>query len=119
VRDRELLAHGVQVEEYEPVPPRAKPKRRRPRGNPAEAAFFEELTADGWEVFKRGWPDFICVRNGKVLLVEVKPTPVEGLRHDQVFILQLLADAGLNVAVWNPKTGYRRVMPAQKDAPTT
>lgn len=90
--------------------------RRRPI-NEAEGAFFDELTADGWEVFKRGWPDFLCVRNGQVLAVEVKPSPLSRPKADQEFVLQLLADHGLNVAVWNPKTGFRRVMPAQQETP--
>lgn len=93
------------------------PPRRAPMGNVPERMLFDEFTADGWEVFKRGWPDFIAVRNGQVVIVEVKPQPNSRLRHDQQFVTQLLADHGLNVAVWNPKTGYRRVMPSQKDTP--
>lgn len=97
---------------------RLAPERRRP-ANVAEGALFDELTADGWEVFKRGWPDFIAVRNGRVLIVEVKPGKNNRPKHDQEFVMQLLADHGLNVALWNPTTGYRRIMPSQKDTPTT
>lgn len=97
---------------------RPKPERRRP-ANEAEGQLFDELTADGWEVFKRGYPDFICVRNGKVMFVEVKPTARCGPKVDQEFVMQVMADAGLNVAMWDPFRKFRRVMPSQEDPPTT
>lgn len=97
--------------------PRPKPERRRP-ANDAEGQLFDELTADGWEVMKRGWPDFVAVRNGKVLIIEVKPGKHDRPKVDQEFVMQLLADHGLNVALWNPKSGFRRYMPTQVAPPT-
>lgn len=40
--------------------------------NPAEIAVIEALRQDGYEVLKRGWPDLLCIRDGKVRFIEVK-----------------------------------------------
>lgn len=83
-------------------------ERRRPK-NLAEGQLFDELTEQGWEVFKRGWPDYICRRGDEVMVVEVKPGPGTSLKRDQEWVMQLLASHGLKVYVWNPKTGARRI----------
>lgn len=85
--------------------------------NEPETALIDSLESDGWTVTKRGWPDFIAIRNGKVVIVEVKPNARHKARREQQFVMQLLADAGLNVALWSPDAGYRRVMPATQDPP--
>lgn len=41
--------------------------------NPVEREVADKLIADGWEVMKRGWPDFLAYKDGKVRFVEVKP----------------------------------------------
>lgn len=46
-------------------------KGKRP-SNEAEGLFWDEATKAGWVLTKQGWPDFICRRDGEVVLVEVK-----------------------------------------------
>jgi hypothetical protein len=41
--------------------------------NPTERRVADRLIRDGWEVMKRGWPDFLAYRDGEVRFVEVKP----------------------------------------------
>ena len=37
-----------------------------------EQAFADKMKASGWEVFRNGFPDFLCRKDGKAILVEVK-----------------------------------------------
>jgi hypothetical protein len=45
---------------------------REPLCNNAEEAFRRQAVDSGWTVSKRGWPDFICERDGKIVIVEIK-----------------------------------------------
>lgn len=93
-------------------------KRDKPRErsqtptNKAEAEFFQVATEHGWEVSKRGWPDFFCVRDGKVMVVEVKPTADHQLKESQRGVMEALAGAGIECYVWRPELGFERVEPA-------
>ena len=48
--------------------------------NVAEYAFRKQASAEGWEVTKRGWPDFFCRKGDRVMCVEVKPEKKDGTR---------------------------------------
>jgi Holliday junction resolvase-like predicted endonuclease len=63
---------------------------RRGFKNRAEDQVFKSLLKRGWKVTKRGWPDFIAERDGKVMVVEVKRVG-QGLRGSQSFIMRRLA----------------------------
>jgi hypothetical protein len=41
-------------------------------GNRAELLFVEWAEKQGWQVTKRGWPDFICRRGAELMCVEVE-----------------------------------------------
>lgn len=59
------------------------------------------LELAGWKVFRLsmpGWPDLLCVRAGKVRLVEVK-TPKGKLKPAQAAFFPILAACGLPVVV--------------------
>jgi hypothetical protein len=53
---------------------------------------------DGYEVIRGGWPDFLLVKDGKALFVEVKSkgSPV---RPTQLKYLRVLEQLGLNVRI--------------------
>lgn len=63
---------------------------------------IEELTSQGWEVHKKGWPDFLVVRDGVIRLIEVKPKRYRKLSKAQSGVAYILRSAGLNVEIWAP-----------------
>lgn len=81
---------------------------RRP--NPAEQSFRQLAEAEGWDVTKRGWPDFLCRRNGELMAVEVKDGN-DGLSPQQYETISDLRRAGIPTFVWAPDTGYTEVGP--------
>jgi hypothetical protein len=89
----------------------AKPRRERSQtpNNAAESLFFEKATAAGWEVSKRGWPDFFCIRGDTVMVVEVKPDAAKGLKDQQRAVLEALARHGIECYVWRPEDGFERI----------
>ena len=40
--------------------------------NTAEKRFAQAAREHGWAVSKRGWPDFLCFKDGELIAVEVK-----------------------------------------------
>lgn len=72
--------------------------------NPHESAFQHWAESEGWSVTKRGWPDFICRRNGELMAVEVKGGK-DGLRSEQIAAMRDLQDAGIPTYMWMPETG--------------
>lgn len=79
---------------------------RRPR-NTAEAALYDKMTAEGWTLIKRGWPDFFCVSDaGEVCAVEVKPYAGIKLKREQIRVAQALRAVGVKVYKWTPDAGF-------------
>ena len=72
-----------------------------------EALFAEWATANGWDVTKRGWPDFICRRDGALMAVEVKGGADE-LSPEQIDTLDNLSAAGLPTFVYHHGLGLKR-----------
>lgn len=75
-----------------------------------ERQFAEKMLAEGWDVTKRGWPDFICRRNGELMAVEVKG-PHDGLSRQQYETIADLRRAGIPTYVWGPSEGFTEVGP--------
>jgi hypothetical protein len=75
-----------------------------------EQAFREMAEAKGWDVTKRGWPDFLCRRNGELMAVEVKG-PRDGLSPQQYETISDLRRVGIPTFVWGPDTGFTEVGP--------
>lgn len=70
----------------------------------AEELFKEDMFLEGWEVTKKGWPDYICWKDGKIILVEVKRSKTDYLSKEQVFVLQFLASYGIPCYRWDATT---------------
>jgi hypothetical protein len=89
-------------------------------GNRAELLFTEWARSQGWEVTKRGWPDFICRRSHELMCVEVK----DGSDHLSTWQQQTatdLATRGIPVHEWRPPNAWdpedgqlRLVSPVQR-----
>lgn len=75
-----------------------------------EREFAAKMLAEGWDVTKRGWPDFLCRRNGELMAVEVKG-PRDGLSRQQWETITDLRAAGIPTYVWGPSEGFTEVGP--------
>lgn len=83
--------------------------RRGPRKNVAERAFVQVALSKGWDVTKRGWPDFICFRGKELILVEVKPQKTQPLLRSQYRLMKALVDRGISCYRWSPDTGFQHI----------
>lgn len=72
-----------------------------------EGLFAEWAESQGWDVTKRGWPDFICRRDGALMAVEVKGGADE-LSPEQIDALDDLSAAGLPTYVYHHGLGLKR-----------
>lgn len=86
---------------------------RKPK-NEAEGLFYEQMQANGWSLTKRGWPDFLCVRDGKLCAVEVKPRSDVPLKKNQLAIMGLLSAHGIACYKWTPDGGFEEVKGVQR-----
>lgn len=87
--------------------------------NDAEGQLFDYLTSKGWSLTKAGWPDFFCVKNGEICLVEVKPRKTHSLKRNQLVIMGALSQAGIRCFLWSPDGGFEEVkgMRGQRKGP--
>jgi len=84
-------------------------KQKRPM-NRAEAEFYDLMTSKGWEITKRGWPDFSCFKNNKLILIEVKPKRGYKLKSWQRRVMLELVKHGLQCYRWSPDGGFEPVL---------
>jgi hypothetical protein len=83
--------------------------------NKAEAEFIRKATAFGWDVNRRGWPDYWCVKGDQLILVEIKTNHRDSLKKPQDAIMRRLRGYGVWVYHWNPTTGFKRLKEGSKD----
>lgn len=72
--------------------------------NPSELKVIRDLEKEGYEVLKRGWPDFIAFKGSTVRFIEVKRlTTSRGklsrseLKPDQIKVADILKQFGITV----------------------
>jgi hypothetical protein len=86
------------------------------RMNEAEGRFERTAHEKGWQVTKRGWPDFLCRHpDGTVVAVEIKPRMKDGtrlkiLKREQADAMDWLTSIGVRCFVSDGDTleEYRR-----------
>lgn len=79
--------------------------------SPTERLFLSKANAAGWNVLKRGWPDYLLWKeNGDVCCVEVKRDTQEKLKREQQFVCELLSRFGIKVFMWKPKIGFKQII---------
>ncbi len=83
--------------------------------NPAERQLFQELISQGWQVTKRGWPDFACYKGDNLALIEVKPRRSRRLKRKQYQLMAALAKRGVKCFRWSPDGGFEPITPAVRD----
>lgn len=71
-----------------------------------EENFMVDALAEGFEVIRNGWPDFILVKGSEVVFIEVKAEKRAGghgeqhlLHVDQLRLLRVLEALGLKVRI--------------------
>ena len=74
--------------------------------NKTERLFKDLAEANGWEVTKKGYPDFICYRDSDIVLVEVKKPPNLKLSQEQAKFMDGIRKYGIKGKVWNPSDGF-------------
>jgi hypothetical protein len=84
------------------------PWRTRPLKNEAEEKFRAKMTAAGWSLTKRGWPDFLCTRDGRFIVVEVKRGTWRPRGLAQSTVLDFLTVHGIECYSWSPRGGLMR-----------
>ena len=67
-----------------------------------EQIFIDKMVAKGWEVYHNGFPDFLCQKGNITYLVEVKATASEQLKPDQITMMGLLQNLGVECYRWSP-----------------
>lgn len=66
--------------------------------NPAEQRVLSRLLRAGFAVFRKGWPDFIAIKNGNVVAVEVRQGK-DRLSGAQMGVLNILKTLGAQTFV--------------------
>ncbi len=79
----------------------------KPVRSGAEASFVHRATQAGYEVIKRGWPDFLITKGDKVFAVEVKRCG-EPLTPAQKEVMAILRKLGVKCKVYRtgPSRGF-------------
>lgn len=92
---------------------RALKPQRRPV-NRAEGKFFDMATSKGWELSKKGWPDFFCKKGDEIMLVEIKSKHTQHLSRHQEKIIRGLARYGVPCWFWTPVGGFEKIVGESK-----
>jgi len=85
-------------------------KRLQEKMTDIERQFQEKVEGSGWLAIHRGWPDFACIRNNKIMFVEVKGSRTQNLRRNQHFLLTRLAKLGFDCYKWSPIGGFEKIL---------
>jgi hypothetical protein len=84
-------------------------RKMMPYKNGAENLFHETMVKEGWEVTRRGSPDFFCWRNERFICVEIKPKRGRRLKHAQRRVLASLVKRGIECYAWSPEDGFQKI----------
>ena len=84
--------------------------KSKPPINRAEAELFTLMDTNGWELTKKGWPDFACFKDGELILIEVKPKRSHRLKHWQRKIMTELVKRGIKCYRWSPDAGFEPII---------
>jgi len=82
---------------------------RRIKGKASEIEFSTFFESQGWLLVKRGWPDFLCFKDGDVVCVEVKSSSTQPLSKHQIKICEILMVAGIRCYRWDPEVGLSQL----------
>jgi len=69
---------------------------------PSEQQFIGKMVSEGWEVHQNGFPDFLCIKDGEVIVVEVKSSRYQKLEEHQYEVIKLLCSRKVKGFAWSP-----------------
>lgn len=75
--------------------------------NGPENEFVQMMRRWGHEPYKRGWPDFWWVKDGRLMCAEVKPHGNRQLKREQRRAMDALTACGVRCFFWSPDEGFR------------
>lgn len=81
-----------------------------PPRNKTERQLLDLMQDNGWELTKKGWPDFACFKDGKLILIEVKPKRSHKLKYWQRRIMLELIKHDVKCYRWSPDGGFEPVL---------
>ena len=91
-------------------------KERRRIAVEAEEDVRLGLALEGWEVYRNGWPDFLCVGDDQTIAVEVKSGNAR-LTKGQGEAMNVLASVGISCYVWHPDQGLTLYQQGKRPKP--
>lgn len=80
--------------------------------NKHEDTCKELLEQEGWLVLDRGYPDFCCFKDGKIIFVEVKGengNKAARLSKEQEIMIEALSSRGLKCYTWSELNGLESI----------
>ena len=80
--------------------------RKHPLANTAEREFEDFMHQQGWDIMKRGMPDFSCFRDGRFMLVEVKRGGSRRVSPAQYKVMMALRRYGVPCFMWEPDSKH-------------
>ena len=84
--------------------------------NKIELQLYLKAKTAGWQVARRGWPDFICWKDNQAVCVEVKNSKDDKLSEAQATVMELLANLGVKCYRWDPDNGFARIRAARNSS---
>ena len=82
-----------------------------PPANDVEFECYQKMVADGYTVIKSGYPDLFCFKDGKIILIECKPTKKQKLKANQKIMLDLFSSYGIPCFRYNKGGEMVRILP--------
>lgn len=76
--------------------------------NEAEGVCFDKLRDKGWEVTKKGYPDFFCSKDGEICFVEVKPRNSATMTSGQIFFMDAMHKLGIPCYKFTLNKGFQK-----------
>lgn len=73
-------------------------QRDRTKSKRHQNRIRKSLERDGWEILRGGWPDFICLKEGKLRFIEAK-NPHGKLTRLQKKVHEILTSFGMDIEV--------------------
>jgi uncharacterized protein YebE (UPF0316 family) len=75
--------------------------------NEAERDFSDKARENGFDVTKKGYPDFICYgEKGELFFVEVKTKSTQRLKKSQHRLMNALKKHGIKCYKWSPDNDW-------------
>lgn len=83
----------------------------------SEQQLADKMMAEGWEVYRKGYPDFLCRKDDTIIAIEVKPNTNINLEPHQITMMGLLKSLGVECYRWSPGSEISQNLNSTKPKP--